>query len=735
MGRIADHFLDRTGQLDIEEIAREADGINFIRADGRVPSYGVRPTPQSAVWLRVQVPDLDAAEQNWAMYLNVARIRAASLYIPQGTTWRSLKWDYQETPRGATDRLRYPAFDVQAKDISSRVVFFRFETPGSMRALLWLSPRAQFLNDYADESLWFGILFGISLALFAYTLSMGLALRESSLIAVAALTLTFFLYVFADRGFFETAAFPGATSWSRLLSYSGTFVIYASWLMFEVLYLHTSRHFPRLARFYQFAVGLCALFAVWAAIEIAIDSFPLRKFTAPIGLVVIALQLLLGLVLFRTERRRVLAFILCWTAAIIGGSGRMVADLYPAMGANPLLLNATYLGPLLSIFLFAIMASLDIQLRERLLRSAMETSEKRFRSFADSASDSFWETDHEGLLTFQTGPTSVAAGLDRGGSLVTSLRRIATPSDQSPLLALESAIATEMPFRNIRIQALGQGGEARHLAFSGSPVHDTASGFSGYRGVAADVTAEINRHQREAHQQKMAAIGHLAGSIAHEINNLLHPIINLSRRVAAQFISSDEGRKYLGIVSEAGVRASEIVKGILSSVGPEARKAEEMGFSEAVEQALAGLQPILPVGINLQSQIEAQDGPLISFGEVFQVLSNLIGNAIYAAGAVGKISVTLLPGVLGQGQSCLVLTIRDDGQGMDDAVKQRVFEPFFTTKEPGKGTGLGLPIVYGIVQQWGGTIDVESEPGKGTSILIRVPLTSHSNKEIVLCES
>lgn len=725
LGRTADHFLDRSGKLDIEAVAHEAEGVRFTPGNGRVPSYGVRPTPNAAMWMRTHIPKLDLSASHWTLNLNASRVRNAQLYIPNQGGWTSLNWSYEANPAGATGRLRYPAFDVRADEISNRVVYLRFEVAGSMRGLLWLSPRSQFLTDYADESLWFGILFGITLALFAYSLAMGLALRELSLIAVAALALTFFIYVFADRGFFETSAIPGATSWSRLLSYPGTFAIYASWLFFELLYLRAAEHMPRLAKLYRYVGVSCVLMAVWAVGEIAFDSFRLRKFVGLIGLTLIALQFLLAAALLRKEKWRAAAFLIAWAPGLIGGSGRLFVDVFPALGASPFLINGTYTGPLLSIFLFAIMMSLDIQLRERKLRAAVETSQQRFRSFADSASDSFWETDRDGLLTFRSGPASLAARLDPGQRMMNALRVAASPADQPVLKNLERTFEAQQPFRGVAIQMGGEGG-TRHLAFSGSPVFDRDGGFSGYRGIAADLTADVVRLERDAQQQKMAAIGHLAGGIAHEINNLLHPIINLSRRVAAQFASPDERRGYLEIVAEAGVRASEIVAGILASVRPSLAQTQAVAFSAAVEQAIAGIQPILPAAIVLQSRIEAEGGRSVSPGEVFQVISNLTGNAIYATGAAGCIGITLTAGFFPTGQPCVVLAVSDDGEGMDAEIRQRVFEPFFTTKQPGKGTGLGLSIVYGIVRGWGGTIDVESERGKGTTIVIRVPRTADS---------
>lgn len=217
----------------------------------------------------------------------------------------------------------------------------------------------------------------------------------------------------------------------------------------------------------------------------------------------------------------------------------------------------------------------------------------------------------------------------------------------------------------------------------------------------------------------MAAIGQLAGGIAHEINNLLHPILNLSRRVAAQFASGDEKRKQLDIVVDAGVRASEIVAGILAYVRPDIGDGSRMPFPDAVRRASDAIRPIVGESIRYKMEIDTEDGPSVAAGEVLQVLSNLVANAVYATGGAGAITVSF--SVSGDDDKPYTLIVADDGSGMDDMTRERALEPFFTTKEPGRGTGLGLSIVYGLVRNWRGTIEIESRPGHGTHIIIRLP--------------
>jgi signal transduction histidine kinase len=139
-------------------------------------------------------------------------------------------------------------------------------------------------------------------------------------------------------------------------------------------------------------------------------------------------------------------------------------------------------------------------------------------------------------------------------------------------------------------------------------------------------------------------------------------------------------------------------------------------LSEAVRRAAEAIRPVVPDAVRLEVAIASEGGPSVKSGEMLQVLTNLVANAIYATRGSGLIEVTLA-----REAGKYVFSVSDDGQGMDAETRQRALEPFFTTKDVGEGTGLGLSIVYGIVRGWGGSIDIESEPDRGTRIVISVP--------------
>ncbi|MBN9049536.1 MAG: sensor histidine kinase [Rhizobiales bacterium] len=714
LGTQADHWLDRDGVLGIDAVAAP-DNDRFVKADGKVANYGTRPTLTSALWLRVRIPALAARSlPQWTISLNEPRARQVSLYVKSGDQWRALAW--QALRPAAVDQavMRYPVFVVPGDLISGRVIYLRIESPSSLRGILWLHPEASFFNAYSHEALLFGALFGMLLALFVYIAVFGMIMRDPALISLAVFMLAYVGYAVSDRGFLDTAILPDATLLARMLSFPGTFVIHGARLAFSLYYLRVPQHYPRIALALWGLVGLMALGALRAIWEVAVDEvYWARRVLPYAGILVTAVTAALLLVMLRREWRRVLAFVLCWLPALAAGTIRAVFDAYPGIDAHPLVLNGTYLLIGLSLLMFSIFASLDLQYRERRLRSSVQISEARFRSFADSASDSFWETDADGTVVHRIGPASEALGLRLGVGMLDTLKQGGGQD------AIGTALKERHAFRSMVVDIADAAGRTRHIGLSGAPVFHPGGGFIGFRGIATDLTEDIARRNRDLQQQKMAAIGQLAGGIAHEINNLLHPILNLSRRVAAQFASGDEKRKQLDIVVDAGVRASEIVAGILAYVRPDIGDGSRMPFPDAVRRASDAIRPIIGESIRYKVEIDTEDGPFVAAGEVLQVLSNLVANAVYATGGAGAITVSFA--VSGDDDKPYRLVVADDGSGMDDVTRERALEPFFTTKEPGRGTGLGLSIVYGLVRNWRGTIEIESRPGYGTHIIIRLP--------------
>jgi PAS domain S-box-containing protein len=256
-----------------------------------------------------------------------------------------------------------------------------------------------------------------------------------------------------------------------------------------------------------------------------------------------------------------------------------------------------------------------------------------------------------------------------------------------------------------------------------------------YEGVAEDLSAQSSLEDQLRQSQKMEAVGRLAGGVAHDFNNLLTIISGYIRMLMDTFSSSDPRRNDADRIKNAADRATALTRQLLAF----SRKQVLMPATMDLNVVVADMSKILPRLIGEDIDLAFVPGTQLASiyadrGQLEQVLLNLIVNSRDAMPEGGKITIEtrnegldekytrrrrgIVPG------EYVMLAVTDTGCGMDQATQARMFEPFFTTKEEGKGTGLGLATVYGIVKQSGGHISVYSEPERGTTFKVYFPATS-----------
>lgn len=259
--------------------------------------------------------------------------------------------------------------------------------------------------------------------------------------------------------------------------------------------------------------------------------------------------------------------------------------------------------------------------------------------------------------------------------------------------------------------------------------------------VLLDITgrrkAEADKQRLELQlrqSQKLEAIGTLAGGIAHDFNNILSPIIGFTEMALADIPQTSQMADNLEEVLKAANRARELVKQILfvSRYVPEQQR-KSVDLSSVVGEALKFLRALLPTTVEIRQDLE-KGVVLADATQIHRVLMNLCTNAAQAMNDRGVLDVRLSRVDLSKRDlaDCsivdikpgahLQLSISDTGSGMDTATMERIFDPYFTTKEVGKGNGLGLAVVRGIVKKHEGAITVRSQPGKGTTFCVYLPL-------------
>jgi PAS domain S-box-containing protein len=276
---------------------------------------------------------------------------------------------------------------------------------------------------------------------------------------------------------------------------------------------------------------------------------------------------------------------------------------------------------------------------------------------------------------------------------------------------------------------------------SNTPVRelDEHGRLIGYDGLIQDVTertrarAEKEKLQAQLLQaQKMEAIGQLAGGVAHDLNNLLTPILGYGELLLYEFDSDDRPRERIGEILKAAQRARDLVHQLLAFGRKQTLQLQTVNLNDVLTDFLKLLRRTIREDIRIETDLAAGIPAIhADVGQIEQVIMNLSVNAQDAMPGGGRIVietafVELDDAYRGEHPSVkpgpyVSLTIGDTGQGMDAETREQIFVPFFTTKPEGKGTGLGLATVYGVVKQHGGNIWVYSEPGQGTTFRVYLP--------------
>ncbi len=254
-----------------------------------------------------------------------------------------------------------------------------------------------------------------------------------------------------------------------------------------------------------------------------------------------------------------------------------------------------------------------------------------------------------------------------------------------------------------------------------------------------DVTEQRARERRHAEleqglqqAQKMEALGQLAGATAHDINNLLHPIINFTK-LTQKRVQEPELQHYLDRVLECGRRAADIVSDVLTFSRKSTGELKQVEVIELATRAVQFARDLTPPAVNLSSEVDVGTAlGMLNETEFIQVIINLVQNASDAMGGEGEIvlKVNLVDLQTKEAENLdlksgfyMKVSVGDQGQGISRGNLGRIFEPFFTTKQVGRGTGLGLAVVYGIIMNWNGGIFVDSKVGRGTTFDVFIPVT------------
>ena len=280
----------------------------------------------------------------------------------------------------------------------------------------------------------------------------------------------------------------------------------------------------------------------------------------------------------------------------------------------------------------------------------------------------------------------------------------------------------------------------KHFICTSNPVLDDAGDIKLIIEQLTDITEKKRTDDKLQQAQKLESIGSLAGGIAHDFNNILFPIIGMSELLAEDLPEGSSEYENVKEILTAGKRGSELVKQILAFSRQSEDKRIPVQFQSVLKEVLKLCRSTIPTNIAIHREIQKDCGFInANPTQLHQIAMNLITNAYHAIEPDhGQIWVNLSETELGQDDipalalepgRYLLFSVSDTGAGIDSAVTNKIFEPYFTTKAQGKGTGLGLSVVHGIVKAYGGDIKVYSEPGKGATFNVYIPLKEKTRED------
>jgi PAS domain S-box-containing protein len=383
---------------------------------------------------------------------------------------------------------------------------------------------------------------------------------------------------------------------------------------------------------------------------------------------------------------------------------------------------------------------------------ALKASERKYRLVAENVTDVIWTTDLSFKYTYISPSVERLRGYTAEESIKQRFEDILTPDSwKTAKETLAEAFAPEnkgsIKSRTLRLDMKHKNGSIVPTEVTANIQRDENGRVIGLLGVTRNITervkAEVEKEQLQEkflQSQKLEAVGRLAGGIAHDFNNLLTVIQGNTQMLLASETGKNKPCEKLTTIAQAAGKASDLVKQLLVFSRRQVVQPAVVNVNKAISDITRMFTQVIGEDIVLITTF-GQDvrNVLVDPSQLHQVVMNLAVNARDAMPHGGRLTIETAnvelaeghPGRIGGAKPgpYVMIAMTDTGVGMDAATLGQLFEPFFTTKEQGKGTGLGLSTTYGIVKQSGGQIQVESEPGKGSTFRIYLPACDRAPKE------
>ena len=370
---------------------------------------------------------------------------------------------------------------------------------------------------------------------------------------------------------------------------------------------------------------------------------------------------------------------------------------------------------------------------ERRKNRELRDSQNRLALIVDSSQDAIIGKNLDGIITQWNKGAEQMYGYTATEIIGRHVSTLALPDRADEIQQILDRIrkGEQVPyFESIRIT---KDKRKLHVSVSVSPIYDSDGKVAGASTIARNITAQKKIEDQLRQSQKMEAIGRLAGGVAHDFNNLLGIVTACTELLSSQV--ENESVEYLDNIREAAKRGASLTRQLLAFSRRQPVQTQMLDLNERLKEVTKLLRPLMGDDVDVlllprSSAAVVEADP----GQLDQIVMNLAVNARDAMPHGGKLVIETgvfdLDEAFGREHSMtagryVMMAVSDNGTGMDEGTRTRIFEPFFTTKETGKGSGLGLATVYGIVKQFGGHVWVYSEIGHGTTFKIYLPSAEH----------
>jgi two-component system cell cycle sensor histidine kinase/response regulator CckA len=372
---------------------------------------------------------------------------------------------------------------------------------------------------------------------------------------------------------------------------------------------------------------------------------------------------------------------------------------------------------------------------------SLRNSERSYRLLADNVTDIIWTADLNLKFTFISPSITHIRGYSVEEAMAQSMEEVLTPASfEVAGKALEEELAREddehkdpSRSRTLELEHYCKDGSTIWTEVKVTFLRDQTGRASGILGVTRDITEQRQLRQQLLQAQKMESIGTLAGGIAHDFNNLLAGVLGYASLTKTKISQDHPISNYIDTIEKSAVRAAELTAQLLAFARGGKYEAKAVNLNSIVEETLTIITRTFDKSIDIE--VHTHD-PLPSVeadaGQMQQILMNLCVNARDAMPDGGKLIIETGLAQLTENYAkahvdakpgmYVCLSVTDTGVGMSKGTIQRVFEPFFNTKPQGKGTGLGLAMVYGVVKNHGGYVCVYSEPEEGSTFKVYLPV-------------